>query len=79
MRNASNNTEEEIKTQILRYMTFSRNLCHLWNNVGKYGTAGQVKDDNTTWGMRFLCWVNKAPDAQNTSHLLLYHDNKDYA
>jgi hypothetical protein len=27
--------------------------CRLWDNVEKYGTAGQVTDDNVTRRMRF--------------------------
>jgi len=37
---------EEIKTHILRLVTFFRKSCRLWDNVEKYCTAGQATDDN---------------------------------
>jgi hypothetical protein len=44
MRNVSDKSCREIKTHILRSIT--KNWCHLWDNVEKYCTAGQVTDDN---------------------------------
>jgi len=32
---------EKIKTRILCSVTFSRESCRLWDNLEKYGTAGQ--------------------------------------
>jgi len=39
---------EEIKTHILYCITFFffRKSCRLWDNMEKYGRAGQVIDDN---------------------------------
>jgi hypothetical protein len=42
-------------------LTFS-NFFHLWDKVEKYGRARQATDDNTTQGMRFVCWVKEATD-----------------
>jgi hypothetical protein len=40
---------EKISTHILcsKKFFFPRKSCRLWDNVEKYCTAGQVKDDNT--------------------------------
>jgi hypothetical protein len=32
----------------------------LWDNVDKYGTAGQTTDDNIIRRMRIACWVTNA-------------------
>ena len=37
---------EKIKTHILCSVTFPRKSCRLWDNVGKYGRAGQATDDS---------------------------------
>ena len=34
--------------------TFFLKLCHLWDNVEKYGRAGQVTDDNTAHALGML-------------------------
>jgi hypothetical protein len=36
--------------------------CYLWDNVKKYGRAGQATDDNITQRMCFACWITKATD-----------------
>jgi len=56
---------EEIKTQFVCVFFFFRNSCRLWDNVGKYGTAGQATDDNIIRRVRFACWVIKATDAHS--------------
>jgi hypothetical protein len=33
-----------------------------WDNVEKYGTAGQATDDNIIWRMRIACWLTEATD-----------------
>jgi len=37
---------EKIKTHILWSITFFRKSCSLWDNVGKYGRAGQATYGN---------------------------------
>jgi hypothetical protein len=44
------------------FNNFSRKSCRLWDNVEKYGTAGQATDDNIIRRMRFACWITKATD-----------------
>jgi hypothetical protein len=53
---------EKIKTHILYSITFSRKSCRLWDNVEKYGSAGQAADDNIIRRMRIACWITKATD-----------------
>ena len=43
---------EKIKTRFI-YDNVFRKSCRLWNNVGKYCTAGQDTDDNIIRRMRF--------------------------
>jgi len=40
MRNISDKVVEKIKTHILGSITFLRESCRLWDNVGKNCTAG---------------------------------------
>ena len=37
---------QKIKTHILCSVAFFRKSCHLWDNVGKYCSAGQATDDD---------------------------------
>jgi len=37
---------DEIKTHILYLIPFFGKSCRLWDNVEKYGTAGQTTGDN---------------------------------
>jgi hypothetical protein len=47
---------EKIKTHILRSMFFFfLKSCRLWENVEKYGTAGQATGDNILRRMRIAC------------------------
>jgi len=39
---------EKTKTHILCLITFFQELCHLWDNVGKYCRVGQATDGNMT-------------------------------
>jgi hypothetical protein len=48
MRNVSDKFVEKIKTHILCSITFFPRIVRLWDNVEKYGTAGQATDDNIT-------------------------------
>jgi len=38
---------KNIKLHILYSIFFFRKSCRWWDNVEKYGTAGQATDDNT--------------------------------
>jgi hypothetical protein len=40
-------------------------MCIVYQNVEKYGTAGQTTDDNIIRYMRFACWVTKATETHS--------------
>jgi hypothetical protein len=62
IRNVSDKIVQKIKTHILCSITFFRKSCLLWDNVEKYGTARQTRDDSIIRRMRFACWITKATD-----------------
>jgi hypothetical protein len=64
MRNVSVKGEQEIKTHILRWITFFYS-CLLWYNVSKYGKAEPATDYNNTRRMRIACWIAKATDTHS--------------
>jgi hypothetical protein len=71
---------EKIITHILcSIIFFPEKSYRLWDNVGKYGTAGQATDDNIIWRMRIACWVIKVTDIHIMKYLLLSHGNNGYA
>ena len=53
---------EKIKTCIVCSVPLNRKLCHLWDDVEKYGRARQVTIGDMILCMRFACWVTKATD-----------------
>jgi len=55
---------EKIKTQILCLITFFLKSCRLWDNLEKYGRAGQATDDKITRHMHFGYWITNAADTQ---------------
>ena len=66
---------EQIKTHILCSVTFCRKSHRLWDNVGKYGRAGQATDDNIIRRMRIACWLIKATNTNskyNTSGFCIW-------
>jgi len=56
---------EKIKTNILCSVTFFRKSRCLWDNVEKYGRAGQVTDDNIIRPMRFACFITETTDTHS--------------
>jgi hypothetical protein len=61
----------KIKTHILCSKTFSRKSCRLWDNVEKYGRAGQATDDNIIRHMGFACRITKATDTLSEYVILI--------
>jgi len=57
MRNISDQLVEKMKNHFLCSTTFLRKSWRLWDNVEKCGTARQATNDNTTWRVRFACWI----------------------
>ena len=60
VRNISDKNVEEIKTHFSK--VFLLKSCRLWDNVEKYGRAGQATDGNIIRRMRFAGWVTTAID-----------------
>jgi len=56
MRNISDKFVEKIKTHVLCSVTLCRKSCRLWDNVEKYGRAGQATDDNMA---QALCMLDR--------------------
>jgi hypothetical protein len=61
MENVSENScrENENTYYVLSHF-FPKKVCHLRDNVEKYGRSGQATDDNITWQMCIACWITKA-------------------
>jgi hypothetical protein len=62
---------EKIKTHILYSINVPRKSCRLWDNVGKYGTAGQATDGNIIRRMGIACWIPKATDTHSQYVILI--------
>jgi len=70
MRNVSDNSCWENRNThftVYKYVSF-RKSCRLWDNVEKYGRAGQATDDNTR-RTRIACWFNAADT--HSEHLIV--------
>ena len=54
-------------------------MCHLLDNVEKYGAARQASDDNLIRHMCFACWITEATGTHlEYVILLLFHSNNGY-
>jgi len=42
---------------MFRNFFFFWKLCHLWDNVEKYGRTKQATDDYIIWHKRYACWM----------------------
>jgi hypothetical protein len=60
MRNVSKDMKEK-NTFCVQWLLPEKS-CRLWDNVDKYGTARQAKNDNVIRHMRFEFWITKATD-----------------
>jgi hypothetical protein len=69
MRNVSDKIVDKIKTHILCSITFWKS-CHLWDNVEKYGWAGQATDE-VIQHEYFACWFTKATDIHSQYVILI--------
>jgi len=54
-------------------------MCHLRDNVEKYGTARQVTDDHKIRRMRIACGVIKATKTHSGCLIWLFHCNSGSA
>jgi len=57
------------------FSKFFRKWCLLWDDVGKYGTAGQVTDDNIIPRKCVACWINKATHTHTHTHTHIIFNN----
>jgi hypothetical protein len=71
IRNVSDKFLNKIKSQILCSITFSRKSCRLWDNVEKYGTAGQATDGSIIGRMRFTCWIPNVTETPSEYVILI--------
>jgi hypothetical protein len=63
---------EKIKTHILCSITFLRKSCRLWDNLWKFGKAGQVTDDNIVRRMRPACWITESSETHSAYVILTF-------
>jgi hypothetical protein len=59
MRKVSDKSCRESQNTRFMFNNFPK-TCHLWDNVAKYGRAGQATDNNIIRLMPFACWKTKA-------------------
>jgi hypothetical protein len=62
---------EKIRTYILCLLTFFFFFCHLWDNVKKFGRAGQATGDNIIRRMCIACWIPKATKSLSEYAILI--------
>ena len=61
---------EKFETSILRSTTIYRKSCRVWDNLEKYGTAGQATDE-IPWRMRTACCIPKSTDTHSKYVILI--------
>ena len=60
MRNFSDRKCRENQNTQFVFNNFFQKSHHVWDNVGKYGTAREVTDGNIMWHIHFACWMTVA-------------------
>jgi len=60
-----------------KHQILSRKSSRLWDNVEKYGTAGQATDDNIIRCLRNGCWISteKNTHSEYVTYLFLHGKN----
>ena len=72
MRSVAEKFVEKIKTHSVSIFFFLLwKSYRLWDNVDKFGTAGQAIDENIAWLMRVACWIPKATDAHSECVIII--------
>jgi len=56
---------KNIETHILRSKYCFKKSYHLWDNVEKYGTAGQATDGYIIRYMSTACWIPKTTNTHS--------------
>ena len=70
MRNVSDKICRENQNARIMFSNFLPKILPCMKYCGKYGTDGQVTDDNAIRHMRFTWWVTKATDS-HSEHVIL--------
>jgi hypothetical protein len=71
MRSVSDKRCRENQNTLCPYFFLLRKSYRLWDNVEKFGTAGQALDENTARLMRVACCIPKATDAHSECAILI--------
>jgi len=72
MRNVSDKTCRESQNTYFMFSNFFfQKSCPLWDNVGKYGRAGEATGNNVLRLMSFAYWKTKAR-IQSHTHIIWY-------
>jgi len=58
---------EKIETHLTFKNLLPKNVF-LWDITEYFGTAGQARDGNTTWRIRFACRVPKVTNTHTHTH-----------
>jgi hypothetical protein len=70
MRNDSNKRCKENKKTLFMFNNCLLKCHRLWDDVGKFGRAGQFTDNNTIGRMRFEYWVTTTTDTHSECVML---------
>ena len=68
MRNVSNKSCRENQNTYFMLNNFSRKSCRLWDDVEKYGRAGEATGDDIIRCIRFACWLAKVTHTHTHTH-----------
>jgi hypothetical protein len=71
MRNVSDKSCGEIQNAHFVFENFFPKILSFMRNVEKYGTAGQVTDNNKIWHVCFPCWITKAKETHSIYVILI--------
>ena len=73
MRNVSDKSCRENRNTHFLFSNFffPQKLCRLWDNVEKYGSAGQATDDSVMRRMRIACWMTTAANIHSEYVILI--------
>jgi hypothetical protein len=79
IKSAADSLEEKIKTGFLASKYLFRKSWLLWDEVEKFGRAGQDTEDNITWHIPFACRINKATDKHSVWNPYWFPRQKNFA
>jgi hypothetical protein len=68
MRKFSDKAVDETKIHNSYSITSFRKSCHFWDEVEKYGTAGEAINDKIIRSVRNECWITKTTHTHTHTH-----------